>query len=302
MATYNGATYLSAQLASLARQTHLPMELVVADDGSLDNTLAVIEEFQHVAPFEVRVVATDGGFGPTRNFERAMRACRGDVVFYCDQDDRWHADKIARMIDAFAVDTTMVICDANLVDQDMRPLGTTLWRRLNFTGRNFQAIEHLARHTIAFGLTMAYRNDDWFRDLLFPIPMPFGHDNFAALLAACVGEVAVVDTPLVDYRQHSRQVSGTRGKKSAMQVSITPTARSFEALIERVPSSALTHDGVDLYEFCDAKARHLRTRERVVDLGVVARTKAVFDHIRAGEYNKYSNGWRSALKDMLGRP
>jgi glycosyltransferase involved in cell wall biosynthesis len=300
LATYNGAKYLRPQLMSLAEQTHLPMELVIADDGSTDDTLEVIEAFKASAPFDVRVVATDGGAGPSKNFERAMLASQGDLVFCCDQDDFWHPDKIARMVAAFSPVTTLAFCDANLVDQDMRPLGTTLWKRIKFERSEFSLIEHLGKHTIAFGLTMAYRNDKPIRDLLFPIPMPFGHDNFTALLAASVGEVAIVDTPLVDYRQHAQQVSGTRGKKSAMQVSITPTAASFEALAERIPFEALSKNGALLHGFCKAKAQHLHLRESLSKKDVKSRVLGVIGIARTHDYSKYSNGLRSAVRDLLG--
>ena len=300
LATYNGATHLKTQLESLADQTHPPHELVVADDGSKDATLRVLETFEDEAPFPVRVVAQDGGQGPTRNFERAMHACDGDVVMCCDQDDRWHSSKIERILAVFSSTTTVAFCDANLVDPQLAPLGTTLWKRLGFTPSHFDATQHLAKQTIAFGLTMAYRNDDWIRDLLFPIPMPFGHDNFTALVCAAVGDVALVPNPLLDYRQHANQVSGTQGKKSAVQIAITPTAESFEQLVDRVPPEALTAEGQRLMQFCAAKATHMRQRDALANQPYRQRIPGIADLVRCGDYARFSNGWKSAVRDVIG--
>lgn len=55
MATFNGAEFLKEQLVSLVEQTFLPAELVVTDDGSTDETLAILEGFTDVAPFPVSV-------------------------------------------------------------------------------------------------------------------------------------------------------------------------------------------------------------------------------------------------------
>ena len=65
MATYNGAKYIRDQLETLARQSLSPMELVVTDDGSTDETLNIVEAFSAVAPFPVLVFrnATRLGYG-----------------------------------------------------------------------------------------------------------------------------------------------------------------------------------------------------------------------------------------------
>ena len=55
MATYNGERFIREQLNSLAAQTRLPDELVVVDDGSVDRTLEILEQFKRKAAFAVRI-------------------------------------------------------------------------------------------------------------------------------------------------------------------------------------------------------------------------------------------------------
>jgi glycosyltransferase involved in cell wall biosynthesis len=57
MCTYNGELYLQQQLLSIAKQTRLPDELVVCDDGSTDATLQILDEFQEMVPFPVKIYA-----------------------------------------------------------------------------------------------------------------------------------------------------------------------------------------------------------------------------------------------------
>jgi glycosyltransferase involved in cell wall biosynthesis len=77
LATFNGDKFLRRQLVSLAEQTLMPAELVVTDDGSRDDTLAILEKFSKTAPFPVHVHHNEERLGyranryGTRNFTRA---------------------------------------------------------------------------------------------------------------------------------------------------------------------------------------------------------------------------------------
>src|SRR4051812_29809463 len=94
MATYNGAEFIRDQLRSLALQKRLPDELVVSDDGSTDDTVDILEAFAETAPFPVRISVNRENLGFTRNFERAILGCGGDIIYICDQDDVWFPNKI----------------------------------------------------------------------------------------------------------------------------------------------------------------------------------------------------------------
>ena len=86
MATYDGAPFLQAQLASLDAQTRRPDELVLSDDGSRDDTLEIARSFAATASFPVRILE-----GPQRglaeNFWFATSAAQGQLIAWSDQDD-----------------------------------------------------------------------------------------------------------------------------------------------------------------------------------------------------------------------
>src|ERR687885_1327551 len=95
MCTYNGAAFLREQLQSLAAQARTPDELVVCDDASADATVRVVREFAAAAPFPVRLTVNERNLGSTKNFERAISLCAGDLVALSDQDDLWLPAKLA---------------------------------------------------------------------------------------------------------------------------------------------------------------------------------------------------------------
>jgi len=90
--------------------------LVISDDHSTDGTLSLLNSFKFPSSIFVRVIRNPDRVGYIKNFERALRACAGDVIFLCDQDDVWHADKIARML-AGSGDSLLVHTDARLIDE-----------------------------------------------------------------------------------------------------------------------------------------------------------------------------------------
>lgn len=94
MATYNGSKYLKEQLDSLASQDYLPFELVVCDDNSSDDTVAILKDFSRRAPFPVFIHKNSSNIGPIANFFQAISLCSGDWISFCDQDDVWLKHKI----------------------------------------------------------------------------------------------------------------------------------------------------------------------------------------------------------------
>ena len=174
MCTYNGAAYLSEQLESLAAQTRPPDELVVCDDRSNDGrTLEIVKAFARNAPFRVRLSVNRKNLGSKKNFARAIRRCRGDIIFLCDQDDVWRRDKLARFEDTFTSrpETGFVFSDADVVDENLRPLShlSDDFGRERLTDlEQVKAFHALLRRNLVTGATLAFRSS--FRPLVLPIP------------------------------------------------------------------------------------------------------------------------------------
>ncbi|QFU01528.1 Putative glycosyltransferase EpsH [Halomonas sp. THAF5a] len=93
---YNVAAYVRESLQSLAGQTVLPDEVIIIDDGSLDETLDVIKAFPH--PYPVRILSTENrGQGPARNM--GISLSRGDYVYFFDADDILSPEFVGAMKD-----------------------------------------------------------------------------------------------------------------------------------------------------------------------------------------------------------
>lgn len=200
LATFNGARFLREQLDSLAAQSRLPDELVVGDDNSSDETLAMLEAFAATAPFAVRVKVNAPGLGPAANFARTIARCQGDLIFLCDQDDVWLPAKIETMAAAMAERPGCLVAlhDARLVDGDGRPLGLTMGDQIAAAGAD-PAKGLVAGCCMAFDARLACLYD--------PAPATPYHDAWLTSLADRLDARAYVPEALIDYRRHGANVS-----------------------------------------------------------------------------------------------
>lgn len=218
LCTYNGAKFLQAQLDSIALQTRTPDEMIICDDQSKDSTLEILKNFTSKASFPVRLFLNEKNLGSTKNFEKAIGLCTGDIIFLSDQDDFWCPDKLEKIEKLFSSSpsTAAIFTDAEVVDENLRPLGYTMWQSIKFNKKeqNYfthgKFIEVLLKHSVVTGSTMAFRSE--FKKLLFPIPDIWTHDGWIALLIAFASDLNMIPEPLIKYRQHHMQQLGAGEK------------------------------------------------------------------------------------------
>jgi glycosyltransferase involved in cell wall biosynthesis len=214
MATYEpDPALLATQIESLRAQTDGRWICLISDDGSSEKAFAGLTELVRDDPrFELSRSPERRGF--YRNFERALRMAPADVelVALCDQDDRWHPDKLAALRAGIG-SATLVYSDMRLVEADGTLLRDTLWRGRRNNHENLTSM--LVANTIT-GAAALFRRE--LLELLLPFPDTPGfqfHDAWLAVAALASGDVAYIDRPLYDYVQHPAAVFGdvTHGKR-----------------------------------------------------------------------------------------
>lgn len=203
MATCNGERHLAAQLESVLAQLDAGDELVIADDCSTDGTLAVIKE---CADRRIRVLTGERRLGVVANFERALAAARGDIVFLCDQDDVWLPNKRAVFVEALA-DADLVVFDCRVTDADCNELAPSFFA---LRGSGPGLLRNLWRNSF-LGCCMAFRRSLLARALPFPAGLPM-HDTWLGLVASATGRVLFVPEVTLLYRRHGANASPTSGR------------------------------------------------------------------------------------------
>ena len=307
LASYNGERYIGAQLESIARQTRLPDELVISDDGSTDSTEDIVREFARRAPFAVRFLQHER-MGSTRNFELAIAECRGDIIFLCDQDDVWYPNKV-KTIEAVFIDrpeTGAVFTDADVVDENLQPLGSRLWTYFRFRPKEQAQVEAgdalsvLLRHPVATGATMAFRSS--FRDFLLPMP-PTWHDAWIALLIGTTSHLVALPAPLIAYRQHGHNQVGIprpgRNRDKTVAEIYGPRVLLYEKARARLLEFAdrFPTDAERIYLFNEV-IKLLRARA-TLPIDRWRRLPMALQGLIAYRYHRYAYGWGSFLKDLF---
>jgi hypothetical protein len=313
LCTYNGERFLPEQLASIGKQTRLPDELVVCDDRSMDRTMEILRAFAASVSFPVKIVQNTANLGSSRNFEHAIRLCEGDLIALSDQDDIWYPNRLQRSEQEFLAhqQAGLIFSDADLIDEEDRPLGKTLWQRLGFVGklnRDLLAGRFLvlAKHRFVTGATVMFRAD--LRDRFFPLAEGWIHDEWISLIAAAFADLRPIDQPLIRYRIHGSQQVGFQNKLEQRAQGQTRGERHWDRVTESVK---------ELQQMCDvlsamtlapdpgalaAYQQHLRFLSFRSGLPAprLARVFPILTRYR--QYHLHASGLPSMLKDLvLGR-
>jgi len=319
LCTYNGARYLEEQLRSILNQSVPVFEIVLSDDGSADDTVAIalrtIEDFISNNPgpaVRLRVIENASALGVVKNFEQALLACTGELIALCDQDDIWHPTRLEQLAAAFAgrPELELVHSDAALIAEDGSPLGISLFEALEVTESERQEIhaglgfDTLLRRNLVTGATTVIRAGLVRRAT--PFPESWFHDEWMAVVAAATARFDMVDRQLIDYRQHGGNHIGAR------KLNLRDKVRKLrEPRLERnthLVARAIALVG-KLEELGDAvrprevelarqKLAHERLRFALPDRRMKRLAPILREGVR-GQYARFSRGLADMVRDVL---
>jgi glycosyltransferase involved in cell wall biosynthesis len=317
LCTCNGTAYLEEQLGSIAGQTRVPDELVVCDDCSGDGTVDLVRAFAGRASFPVRLHVNEEKLGSTRNFERAISLCAGEIIALCDQDDVWFLDKLARLERCFQDDpgTGLVVSNALLVNERLQPLGGSLWETIPFPVDEQDRAERgegpllLTRRNFVTGACTAFAAS--LRELLLPIPRCWIHDGWIGIVAAAVSGCRLIREPLLYYRQHPGQQLGTRPLTVWRQVQTAwrmdvgyfqRLAECFEEVRVRFAEIRPRLSQPGLPEIMSERTELARSQARMRSGNRLSRLRELIRQMLLGRYRRFGLGflgWKSIAVDLF---
>lgn len=209
LAAYKGEQYISEQIDSILSQLGENDELIISDDYPEGKTREIVLDYQSK---DKRVRYIEGeGKGVVRNFENALRACTGDIIFLADQDDVWMPDKVESIMEEISNGADLVLHDAYVTDSDLNITEPSYFK---IHGSNASFFGNIARNSFV-GCCMAFTKQAMLDSLPFPKALAM-HDWWIALVALKKKRnVVLLSKPLIKWRRHSATVTG--GKTSLFQ-------------------------------------------------------------------------------------
>ena len=207
MSTYNAMKYVEAQVDSILAQDNVEIKLWIRDDGSTDDTVALLNG-KYGKDHRVTISCGEN-LGAAGSFMTALFACNliCDYYGFSDADDVWLSNKTEHSIGLLAelpvAEPAAVVTRLEVVNQELRPLGYTAVpeRGLSFRNALIQTVASGAATTM---------NRAAFDKLRSACPkFVVMHDAWVYLVITAFGRFLYSDSPTLLYRQHATNVFGT---------------------------------------------------------------------------------------------
>ena len=210
--TYNGERFLPELLDSCLQWPDVALS--ARDDGSHDGTAGILRQYRDRRPERMRVDA-GGNLGVKKNVSWLLERLEAPYFLLADQDDVWEADKLPRLHSAMrdleerrGKDVPLLVwSDASLIDAAGEQTHTSFFSASGLPASWCDAFRHSLVISNAAGCT--FLGNRALAQAAVPIPAAaYMHDWWLLLVAQAIGDIAVVDAPLVRYRQHGGNVLG----------------------------------------------------------------------------------------------
>lgn len=199
IATYNGERFIERQITSILSQIGIEDEIVIADDGSTDNTLAILKRLNDP---RIRIVDGAHRHSPIWNFEKALEQAKGEFIFLADQDDVWMPEKVEvtmnylQRYDCVISDNTTVAADDKVISDSFYAVNRT---------RSGKWYNLLIKNGY-LGCCMAFRRNVMESSLPFPSDIPM-HDIWIGNVAAFKYSLCFIPDKLMHYNRHGDNAS-----------------------------------------------------------------------------------------------
>lgn len=212
MSTYNGEKYIGEQLDSIISQKGVDKTLLIRDDGSFDQTVEIIKDYQKRYPWISYYQGENIGVKYSF-FDLIMKADKcADFISFSDQDDVWYPDKLrhaVRCLKSFSAgeETPLLYCSSQtIVDEELEPISVTVSRDVYAPSFGNALVQNICTGCTAVinrSLLLLIRNN-----MPKHVDSIIMHDWWLYLSASCFGKVFFDRSSYLLYRQHSKNAFG----------------------------------------------------------------------------------------------
>ena len=231
---YEHSAYVQQAVRAALAQTYSPLEIVISDDASIDDTFekihATVADYR--GPHVVKIRRNTQNLGIGEHINQVWRECRGEWIFASAGDDMSHPDRVAIVMRASAAHPEIKLFQSYLREVDAR--GSVIG--INVLGDNPSEAQRIGLRTWGFaqrirnetphphGASFAYSRK--VVDLFGPLrPEVIFEDNVLNWRAELLGGMALIREAVVDHRIHEGQITNSAGNVDLERNEIRRRAR-----------------------------------------------------------------------------
>ena len=225
LATYNGERYLGEQLESLLAQTNHDWQLFIHDDGSTDATPNILHQYATAYPDRITVLDYPPQGGSCRNFLSLLSRVVAPYYMFCDQDDVWHPDKVAKTLQLMLATEkdngrapVIVHTDLRVVDAALQPLHASFWHYANIRPEAVTSFQDCVMNVVT-GCTMLFNAPARRVAIEKPSRQATMHDAWVTCCCyAAHGHAVALPEATIYYRQHGHNcIEAKDGRRLTLQ-------------------------------------------------------------------------------------
>ncbi len=121
--THNRSALLLRALQSVVSQSYSPIEIIVVDDGSTDNTESAVKNFQQ--NYSLQYIKNEISQGASKARNKGVEAANGELIAGLDDDDEWHEDRITELFASYSDEYACITSDTKMIF----PKGEAIWKK-----------------------------------------------------------------------------------------------------------------------------------------------------------------------------
>lgn len=223
---YNSAAFILDALTSVERQTEKPLEVIVTDDASTDETISIVENFFAAHPHILGSLLRNPHAGAGENRNRGIAKAQGTWIAFLDSDDVWHPKKIETVCQRINQQPSVDLwCHSYESDSLSKKQKYLLYRSFNPQKTLFL---NLYRNNIFLTSAVTVRRSFLQKSGGFDNSFPCAQDYdlwFRLALAGC--QAGFIEDVLVSYRVRGGNISSHPEKMLADELAIERKNVSF---------------------------------------------------------------------------
>lgn len=243
LATYNGEKFISEQLDSIVHQTYKDWNLIIQDDGSTDDTVEILKNYQKKYPKKINIFVNKKNTGScVKNFLSLAKKSQSNYIMFCDQDDVWIPNKIELTLNEMLKlekqsiienEPILIHTDLTVVDEKLNLLSDSLFKyqKMNFKKDKLNNI--LVQNIVTGCTIMCNKNLIELFNLINNSDGIIMYDWCLGLLASAFGKIGFVNKSTIFYRQHQgNQVGAKKTESLIFLINKLLSFRDFSKLMD----------------------------------------------------------------------